>query len=625
MIKLKDILLEIIETQYLNERSFGELLRFWKIKDYDKFRESLISKLKVLSDKMRNPEYKKSIEDAHTKFLDHYNVNSLEAANPLKIIYNIIYEMVNGDNTSTNHSRSSIIKNIDFSKYKGLDKNVPLEVISDLDEFMSSLDTIVDQKRVSKEKELEKELEKVIDFSIKLKDSFLSKEEWRKSMQGYDLFRYDKTSNMNIGDNTIKELIAVFGEIIPNINNNTLIYKFLESIKKFLYDAEIETHASYGKNQAITVNGVTLYKSYAEKLVDSKKLDQDIYSFIFSDTQPQSFFDILSTIRFKISDNPKFIIKERNYNPVLSLSKLIGNVIQADDVGDDAAEDYIIKNAKTLLDFYRLNEPFNRYTIGDLLSGKINKHINNPQVRYNSDIITKRKAASAAKAKGDNLYDIIMKLTPNPGVLYHGSYASISGNTLISGQRAYKDMGVSTDSPVDAVYCTTNLSQAYDYSGISYYAKMYNVNFEKAGKNHEKAELSEEIRKMDSQLKTGESFASIYKVTFDTTWAKNAVNSNKYINKYDIDNPQIEGGWFSPYDRDLGVKRKKLIYGFALHSGDMEAFLFYDMGDFKSKHKAEILISAKNSRTCYEVSKILEVNYTRDATAIIEIDKKYNN
>ena len=616
MIKLKDILLEIIETQYLNERAIGELLRFWKIKDYDKFRESLISKLNVLSDKMKNPEYKKSIGDADTKFLDLSNVSSLQIDNPIKIIYEIIYKTVHGIAIS---NMSSIIKNIDFSKYKGLD-NVPLEVISNLDEFMSSLDNIVDQKRVSKEKELEKESNKVIEFSKTLKDSLFSKKE------NFDI---DTTRSINIGEDIIKELFKVFKDSkIITVNDNTLIYKFLESIKEFLYNSYHHniSDTDTPDKQYVEVNKVKLYKSYVEKLVNSKKLDKHISDFIFS-TTPPSLLSILSNISNIVVSNRRFAITEANYNPVLKLAQLIGkeNVATDDDRENPEMKKY--SNSKTLINFYTLNDPFNRYTIDDLVSGKINKHINNPLVRYNSDIITKRKVASTTKAAGDNLYNIIMKLSPNPGVLYHGSKINISGNKLLSGQHAYEQMGVAAGSPVDAVYCTPNLSEAYGYSGMSYWADTYRLQFEKEGKNHEKAESSKEVIQNNLYLKTDlRGKLNIYKVTFNPTWAKTALNSNKYVNKYDIDNKQLEGGWFSPYDRDYSIKNKKMIYKFALHSfGD--AFLFYDMGDFQSNHKAELLISAKNLRTCYELHEIIGGNNvtSRDEAAIIEIDKKYNN
>ena len=618
MIKLKDILLEIIETQYLNERAIGELLRFWKIKDYDKFRESLISKLNVLSDKMENPEYKKSIKDADTKFLNRSNVSSLERDNPIKIIYDIIYKIVNdyGEDTST---RSSIIKNIDFSKYKGLD-NVPLEVISNLDEFMSSLDNIVDQKRVSKEKELEKESNKVIEFSKTLKDSLFSKKE------NFDI---DTTSSINIGGDIIKELFKVFKDSkIITVNDNTLIYKFLESIKNFLDNSHLHNilDTDTPDKQYVEVNKVKLYKSYVEKLVNSKKLDKHISDFIFS-TTPPSLLSILSNIKNIILNSSIFVITEKNYNPVLKIAQLIGKGNVATDDDREYPEMMKYKNSKTLINFYTLNDPFNRYTIDDLVSGKINKHINNPLVRYNSDIITKRKVASATKVAGDNLYNAIMKLSPNPGVLYHGSKINISGNKLLSGQRAYEQMGVAAGSPVDAVYCSSNLSEAYGYSGMQYWADTYRGEFEKAGKNHEKAESSKQVIENNLYLKTDlRGKLNIYKVTFNPTWAKTALNSNKYVNKYDIDNKQLEGGWFSPYDRDHNIKNKKLIYKFALHSfGD--AFLFYDMGDFQSNHKAELLISAKNLRTCYELHEIIGGNNvtSRDEAAIIEIDKKYNN
>ena len=619
MIKLKDILLEIIETQYLNERAIGELLRFWKIKDYDKFRESLISKLNVLSDKMENPEYKKSIKDADTKFLNRSNVSSLERDNPIKIIYDIIYKIVNGygEDTST---RSSIIKNIDFSKYKGLD-NVPLEVISNLDEFMSSLDNIVDQKRVAKEKELEEESNKVIEFSKTLKDSLFSKKE---------NFDTDTTSSINIGEDIIKELFKVFKDSkIITVNDNTLIYKFLESIKEFLYNSYHHniSDTDAPDKQYVEVNKVKLYKSYVEKLVDSKKLDKHISDFIFS-TTPPSLLSILSNIKNIILNSSIFVITEKNYNPVLKIAQLIGKGNVATDDDREYPEMMKYKNSKTLINFYTLNDPFNRYTIDDLVSGKINKHINNPLVRYNSDIITKRKVASATKVAGDNLYNAIMKLSPNPGVLYHGSKINISANTLLSGQRAYEQMGVAAGSPVDAVYCSSNLSEAYGYSGMQYWADTYRGEFEKAGKNHEKAESSKQVIENNLYLKTDlRGKLNIYKVTFNPTWAKTALNSNKYVNKYDIDNKQLEGGWFSPYDRDHNIKNKKLIYKFALHSSMGEAFLFYDMGDFQFNHKAELLISAKNLRTCYELNEIIGgQNLTsRDEAAIIEIDKKYNN
>ena len=619
MIKLKDILLEIIETQYLNERAIGELLRFWKIKDYDKFRESLISKLNVLSDKMENPDYKKSIGDADTKFLNRSNVSSLQRDNPIKIIYDIIYKIVN-DYVEDTSTRSSIIKNIDFSKYKGLD-NVPLEVISNLDEFMSSLDNIVDTKRVSKEKELEEESNKVIEFSKTLKDSLFSKKE---------SFDTDTTSSINIGEDIIKELFKVFKDSkIITVNDNTLIYKFLESIKNFLdnsYRYNISDTDTPDK-QYVEVNKVKLYKSYVEKLVNSKKLDKHISDFIFSTTSP-SLLSILINIKDIILNSREFVITvtEGNYNPVSNLARLIG--IQNVTTDDPEMKKY--SNSKTLINFYTLNDPFNRYTIDDLVSGKINKHINNPLVKYNANIITNRKNASAIKATGDTLFNAIMKLSPNPGVLYHGSQINISGNKLLSGQRAYEQMGVTPGSPVDAVYCSTNLSEAYGYSGMTYWANTYRGEFEKAGKNHEKAESSKQVIKNNLDLKTdliGK--LNIYKVTFNTTWAKTALNSNKYVNKYDIDNKQLEGGWFSPYDRADNIKNKKMIYKFALTSPSSvgQAFLFYDMGDFEFNHKAELLISAKNLRTCYELNKIIgdqHVN-SRDEAAIIEIDKKYNN